>query len=184
MAGYNYFASPYNSPRAMSFRETYGNATPGQNFMFENQPYAGPPAPTPPNFLGGSPQQNQPDEFGGLLPEFNQMRPSEFNQMRPQEPPPDDMSGPRWTDFAKLRESSRTPMRDYFREKDWREHSPEELHKRRMVGLLGPPEEQSRSNPDKSGWEKDNQFSNVQNLLFQLGRNQMGGDSDPFGGEG
>ena len=167
----------------MSFREAYGNATPGQNFMFENQPYTGPPA--PPNFLAGPNQQNQPDEFSGLLSEFNQMRPSEVNQMRPPEPPPDDMSGPRWTDFARLRGLgpgdpgfSRTPMGDYFQEKDWREHSPEELHKRRMAGLL-----EDNSNTDKSGWEKDKQFSNVQNLLFQLGMNQMRDDSDPFGSE-
>lgn len=38
----NYFASPKNSDRARRFREAYANATPGQNFMFEGQPYAGP----------------------------------------------------------------------------------------------------------------------------------------------
>jgi hypothetical protein len=74
-------------------------------------------------------------------------------------------------------------MRDYFREKDWREHTPEELHKRRMAGLLGSSEEQSNSTTDKSGWEKDKQFSNTQNLLFQLGMNQMKDDIDPFGSE-
>lgn len=43
MTKYNYFASPFHSPRARSFREAYGAATPGQDFWFENQPYAGPP---------------------------------------------------------------------------------------------------------------------------------------------
>tara|TARA_R110002051_G_scaffold306729_2_gene377438 strand:+ start:131 stop:892 length:762 start_codon:yes stop_codon:yes gene_type:complete len=49
----NYFASPKNSDRAKRFREAYANATPGQDFMFEGQPYAGPPAPPSPNLLGG-----------------------------------------------------------------------------------------------------------------------------------
>jgi len=48
MAGYNYYSSPYNSPRAGSFRQTYDNAPMGQDFMFENQPYA---RPGPPGLL-------------------------------------------------------------------------------------------------------------------------------------
>jgi len=182
MARYNYYASPRGSDRAKAFRETYGNAPPGQNFMFEGQPYTGPPAPAPPNFLGGLNQQNQPDEFSGLLSEFNQMRPSEVYQPRPPEPPPDDMSGPRWTDFIKLRKNSRTPMQDYFQEKDWREHSPEELYERRMVGLLDSPEEQANSNTDKSGWMADQRVRDSQNNKFRLAqmfmnfRNQQSSD--------
>ena len=42
MGRYNYFASPYNSPRAIAFRKAYGGAPLGQDFMFENQPYARP----------------------------------------------------------------------------------------------------------------------------------------------
>jgi hypothetical protein len=40
-----YFASPYNSDRAKAFRAAYAKAPMGQDFMFENQPYArsGPP---------------------------------------------------------------------------------------------------------------------------------------------
>lgn len=101
-------------------------------------------------------------------------------------PPPgllaDDMSGPRWTDFGKLREGSRTPMRDYFQEKDWRSHSPEELHKRRMAGLLGDASDTNQST-NKSGWEKDKKFSNTQNLLMELGMNMYNDKSDPFGSE-
>lgn len=40
MGRYNYFASPKNSPRAIAFRKAYGGAPLGQDFMFENQPYA------------------------------------------------------------------------------------------------------------------------------------------------
>ena len=43
-----YFASPKDSDRARRFREAWNNATPGQNFMFEGQPYAGPEG-LPPN---------------------------------------------------------------------------------------------------------------------------------------
>jgi hypothetical protein len=39
---YNYFASPWNSPRARAFRKKYGGAPLGQDFMFEGQPYARP----------------------------------------------------------------------------------------------------------------------------------------------
>ena len=44
----NYYASPKDSDRARRFREAYANAIPGQNFMFEGQPYAGPEG-LPPN---------------------------------------------------------------------------------------------------------------------------------------
>ena len=33
MTKYNYFASPFHSPRARSFREAYGSATPGQGLF-------------------------------------------------------------------------------------------------------------------------------------------------------
>jgi len=42
MAKYNYYASPKDSARALAFQEAWDNATPGQDFMFEGQPYAGP----------------------------------------------------------------------------------------------------------------------------------------------
>ena len=45
MAGFNYYASPYNDPRAIAFREAYAKAKMGEDFWFEGQPYAGPPAP-------------------------------------------------------------------------------------------------------------------------------------------
>ena len=48
MAGFNYYASPYNDPRAIAFRKKYRNAPMGQDFMFENQPYA---RPGPPGLL-------------------------------------------------------------------------------------------------------------------------------------
>ena len=48
MAGYNYFASPSGSERAKAFRAAYGNAPMGQDFWFENQPYA---RPGPPGLL-------------------------------------------------------------------------------------------------------------------------------------
>ena len=48
MGRYNYFASPRNSPRAIAFRKAYGGAPLGQDFMFENQPYA---RPGPPGLL-------------------------------------------------------------------------------------------------------------------------------------
>ena len=48
MAGYNYFASPSGSDRAKAFRAAYGNAPMGQDFWFENQPYA---RPGPPGLL-------------------------------------------------------------------------------------------------------------------------------------
>ena len=44
----NYYASKYNDPRAIAFRKAYRNAPMGQNFMFENQPYA---RPGPPGLL-------------------------------------------------------------------------------------------------------------------------------------
>jgi len=37
-----YFASPKDSDRARRFREAYRNAIMGQDFMFEDQPYARP----------------------------------------------------------------------------------------------------------------------------------------------
>jgi hypothetical protein len=62
MAGFNYYASPYNSPRAIAFREEYAKAKMGEVFWFEGQPYAGPPA--PPGLLeeegaAGTPPQSQ-----------------------------------------------------------------------------------------------------------------------------
>lgn len=48
MAGFNYFASPRGSDRAKAFRAAYGNAPMGQDFWFENQPYA---RPGPPGLL-------------------------------------------------------------------------------------------------------------------------------------
>ena len=42
MDRYNYFAPPRNSPRAKAFRAAHGGAPLGQDFMFENQPYARP----------------------------------------------------------------------------------------------------------------------------------------------
>ena len=312
----NYYASPKGSDRAKRFREAYGNATSGQNFMFEGQPYAGPegqsaPVGLPPNqqvqqyfqpppggWTGGVDpnqfaaqdqmqgvssrpgdmsgptyqgkdsdyyaqnffreipgglgpdsrnmglmQSTEPHNFGDWVtdpstdpsgmsvpfddpsiagtripfpgqsqeqmamalsrvddpsgPRFSSRHISDPSNMpssvtgmygpgQDTGPPPgllaDDMSGPRWTDFAKLREGSRTPMRDYFQEKDWREHSPEELHKRRMAGLLGDASDTNQST-NKSGWEKDKKFSNTQNLLMELGMNMYKDDSDPFGGE-
>ena len=46
MGRYNYFASPRNSPRAIAFRKAYGGAPLGQDFMFEDQPYARPGNPS------------------------------------------------------------------------------------------------------------------------------------------
>jgi len=48
MAGYNYYASPRGSERSMAFQDAYRNAPMGQDFMFENQPYA---RPGPPGLL-------------------------------------------------------------------------------------------------------------------------------------
>ena len=45
MEGFNYYASPYNDPRAIAFREEYAKAKMGEDFWFEGQPYAGPPGP-------------------------------------------------------------------------------------------------------------------------------------------
>ena len=246
MARYNYYASPYNSPRAMSFREAYDNAPLGQDFMFENQPYA---RPGPPGLLaeegagtatGYRPiEQINPNDRAFMSPEkLALIEANEANRMRlggriggrskvlrdrpvwdhfekrwvepegsfaqsphaldaleqdaindryasgvtgmygpgqdtgqPQGLLADDMSGPRWTDFIKLRENSRTPMRDYFQEKDWREHSPEELYERRMAGLIGSPEEQS--NTDKSGWMGDQRMRDSQNRKFRLAQMLM-----------
>ena len=46
MGKYNYFASPRDSPRAIAFRKAYGGAPLGQDFMFEDQPYARPGNPS------------------------------------------------------------------------------------------------------------------------------------------
>ena len=48
MAGFNYFASPRGSDRSIAFQNAYRNAPIGQDFMFENQPYA---RPGPPGLL-------------------------------------------------------------------------------------------------------------------------------------
>ena len=48
MARYNYYASPSGSDRSRAFQNAYRNAPMGQDFWFENQPYA---RPGPPGLL-------------------------------------------------------------------------------------------------------------------------------------
>ena len=63
-----YFASPKDSDRARRFREAYANAIPGQNFMFEGQPYAGPEG-LPPNQQVQQYAQSSPGGWtGGVDP--------------------------------------------------------------------------------------------------------------------
>ena len=88
----NYYASPKNSDRAKRFREAYANATPGQNFTFEGQPYAGPEG-LPPNQQVQ--QYFQPPDggwTGGVDP--NQFAAQE--QMQGVTSRPGDMSGPEY----------------------------------------------------------------------------------------
>jgi hypothetical protein len=58
----------------------------------------------------------------------------------------------------------------------------QEAERKRELSLLENAPDANRYT-DKSGWEKDKKFSNIQDLLFQLGMNQMKDDSDPFGSE-
>ena len=80
---YNYFASPWNSPRARAFRKAYNEGPLGQDFMFEGQPYAGRPIPesnTPmvPGYgvqdfhsYPGSPPRFPAGDFGPTPPGYN-----------------------------------------------------------------------------------------------------------------
>jgi hypothetical protein len=274
----NYYASPKNSDRARRFREAYANAIPGQNFMFEGQPYAGPEG-LPPNQQVQ--QYTQPPLGGmpGVLPSTNdleRMRGPEFtgkdtdyyaqNFFRefpvgldgnpvyggPLETPPSegkgsvyDMEGnlippnyagtsipfddpsiagvsipfpeqtPEQMASAMYRVDDRDNSVPRFPNRHlspdlpysvtgmsgpgqdtgeplpgllaseapvskgpgWFErHYPESFQKRKSAGLLD-------DTTDKSGWEKDKEFSDIQKLLVQLGMSQMQDNSNPFEGE-
>jgi hypothetical protein len=88
----SYFASPKDSDRAKRFREAYANATPGQEFTFEGQPYAGPEG-LPPNQQVQQYFQPPPGGWtGGVDP--NQFAAQE--QMQGVTSRPGDMSGPEY----------------------------------------------------------------------------------------
>ena len=93
----NYYASPKNSDRARRFREAYANATPGQNFMFEGQPYAGPEAPSAPV---GLPPDQQVQQYqippGGWTGGINPYDLAGQNQVTEVNSRPGDMSGPEY----------------------------------------------------------------------------------------
>jgi len=94
----NYYASPKGSDRAKRFQEAYGNATSGQNFMFEGQPYAGPEGQSAP--VGLPPNQQVQQYFqpppggwtGGVDP--NQF--AAQDQMQGVSSRPGDVSGPKY----------------------------------------------------------------------------------------
>jgi hypothetical protein len=89
----NYYASPKDSDRARRFREAYANAIPGQNFMFEGQPYAGPEG-LPPNQQVQQYIQPPPGGWtGGVDPNVAAAQ----NQMPGVTPRPGDMGGPEFT---------------------------------------------------------------------------------------
>jgi hypothetical protein len=95
MTGYNYYASPRGSERSMAFQDAYRNAPMGQDFMFENQPYA---RPGPPGFLAPDQQVQQyfqppPDGWtGGVDPNVFAAQ----DQMQGVTSRPGDMKGPEY----------------------------------------------------------------------------------------
>jgi hypothetical protein len=85
----NYYASPKGSDRAKRFREAYGSANIGQNFMFEGQPYAGPEGLSPDQQVQQYVQPPPGGWTGGVDP--NQF--AAQDQMQGVSSRPGDMSG-------------------------------------------------------------------------------------------
>ena len=163
MGRYNYFASPRHEPRAVAFRGKYFGATPGKNFWFENQPYAGPPMPPsnvhtlpmrsgpgPQDFHSypGSPPRFPAGDFGPTPPGYN------YGMRRPGS----DVTG------RYGRSGGEGLLSD----------SPSSSRK---SGLLDQMEKEKSDTNDKSGWEKSDRFNNaLAEMLLQWGLDQSKGE--------
>ena len=201
----NYFASPTNSDRARRFRLAFGNATPGQDFMFEGQPYAGPqPQPQPqvqpqvappPNANARTHFSNYPDPTSGTTPitpegpanryDINQASPEQMRAMQEQIGGPGFNSPPR---FASVNNATARGMN-----LDPNFNAPMGFNGGQPPGLLTnnlPPKNQAEmttkgiglredleDTDEKSGWERSDEFNNeIAKMLLQFGMDNQKGE--------
>ena len=203
----NYFASPTNSDRARRFRLAFGNATPGQDFMFEGQPYAGPqPQPQPqvqpqvappPNANARTHFSNYPDPTSGTTPithegpanayDINQASPEQMRAMQEQIGGPGFNSPPR---FASANNESSRWMVDAPMGFNGGQ-PPGLLDKQfsrtmgagsRQGGLLTQPPNANGSNSAQTGYDKNAGWAAAGKIMSDFGLEYM--REDPFGDRG
>jgi hypothetical protein len=200
----NYFESDFNSPRAQQFRLASTYARPGENFMFEGQPYAGPaygegqvgppgsrpqPPPPSPEQIQAMQMQMQGNETGtmGLRrgPETysslgqNQIGPGQFNQTNQFQ----NMVGYAGGGIlggeptAQPGGGRSAPEGPSWYEKNYPEEN-EKLMQARMQEEAAPTSPQGGLLGDQSGWEKDGKWTGLSKLLMQYGMNKSSNNDD------